>query len=283
MAPEALERAVLRFAGGRGDVLLATNIIESRAGHPARQPHAGLSADRFGLAQLHQLRGRVGRSARRGTAYLLTEPGRRLAATTRRRLETMETLSALGAGVAVSTADLDLRGAGDLFGEQQAGHLRAVGTELYQHLLMQSVAQQRGDAPPPVPAELHVELAGRIPESYVPEENLRIGLLRRLARLSDLPGLRQFADELEDRFGPPPPDTARLLTLQRLRIVCQSHRIIRVDAGPQACALTPEEPPQGKALAKALGVAEKNGRVLIRLAQPDQLARAEALTAALGG
>jgi transcription-repair coupling factor (superfamily II helicase) len=183
----------------------------------------------------------------------------------------------------VSAADLDLRGAGDLFGEQQAGHLRAVGTELYQHLLTQAVARQRGDAPPASAAELHIELAGRIPESYVPEENLRIGLLRRLARLSDLPGLREFADELEDRFGPPPPETARLLTLQRLRIVCRAHRILRVDAGPQACALTLAEPPQGRALAEALGGAEKEGRVLIPLAQPDKLARVEALTAALGG
>ncbi len=262
MKPDALEEAVLGFAAGRGDVLLATDIIEAGLDIPRANLILVTRADRFGLAQLHQLRGRVGRGARRGTAYFLTEPGHRLTAATRHRLSTLETLTALGAGVAVSAADLDLRGAGDLFGEQQAGHLRAVGTELYQHLLAEAVAAQRGEPSAPPPPDLHVELAGRIPDAYVPEENLRLSLLRRLARTTDIAALRAFADELEDRFGPLPPETESLLTLQRLRIVCRAHRIARVDAGPRACALTAADPAAAALLARELGAKEKDGRVL---------------------
>ncbi len=117
----------------------------------------------------------------------------------------------------------------------------------------------------------------------MPEENLRISLLRRLARIADLPALHAFADELDDRFGPHPPETKRLLALQRLRIVCCAQGLIRVDAGPQACALTPADPRASTKLAKALGGTEKEGRVLLQLRERDALTRAEALTEALGG
>ena len=283
LKPEALETAVLDFAAGRGDVLLATNIIEAGLDIPGANLMLVTQADRFGLAQLHQLRGRVGRGTRRGAAYFLTEPGRRLTKATRTRLATMETLSGLGAGVAVSAADLDLRGAGDLFGEAQAGHLRAVGTELYQHLLTEAVARQRGEPPPPPAPELRVELTGRLPDAYVPEANLRISLLRRLARIGDAAALDEFAEELADRFGPPPPETDRLLLNQRLRLLCRAHRIIRLEAGPQACALTPADFREVPALAKATGGAPKEERVLVPLARPDPVERAQALIRLLGG
>ncbi|HYZ63696.1 MAG TPA: DEAD/DEAH box helicase, partial [Acetobacteraceae bacterium] len=281
MQPEALETAVLDFAAGRGDVLLATNIIEAGLDIPRANLMLVTNADRFGLAQLHQLRGRVGRSARRGAAYFLTEPGRRLTTATRRRLATMEALTGLGAGVAISAADLDLRGAGDLFGVAQAGHLRAVGTELYQHLLSQAIARQRGEPPPPPAPELRVELSGRIPDSYVPEVNLRILLLRRLARLAEPGELDEFAEELQDRFGPPPPETAVLLVLQRLRLLCRRHRIARLDAGPHALALTPDDEARLDGLAKATGGTVKQDRVLVPLAVADPLERAQAATRVL--
>ena len=283
LKPETLESAVLRFAGGEGDVLLATNIIEAGLDIPRANLMLVANADRFGLAQLHQLRGRVGRGGRRGAAYFMTEPGRRLTEATRRRLATMETLSGLGAGVAVSTADLDLRGAGDLFGAEQAGHLRAVGTELYQHLLERAVARQRGEPEPPPPPEMRTGLAGRIPDDYIPEANLRISLLRRLMLLEDLPALDDFTREMADRFGPPPPETARMLTLQRLRMLCRAAGVARLEAGPQASALTPAEPARLQPLAKAVGGAPKDDRVLLNLAHPDPQTRVEALIATLGG
>ena len=227
MPPETLESAVLGFAAGQGDVLLATNIIEAGLDIPRANLMLVTDADRFGLAQLHQLRGRVGRGVRRGAAYFLTAPGRTITEATRRRLATMETLSALGAGVAISAADLDMRGAGDLFGERQSGHVRAVGTELYQHLLLQAIERQRGKPTAAAAPELHVELAGGLPVDYIPEADLRIALLRRLARLEDVASLHRFAIELEDRFGPLPLPTRRLLTLHRLRLLCRTHRIAR--------------------------------------------------------
>ena len=281
LKPEALESAVLRFAGGDGDVLLATNIIEAGLDIPRANLMMVADADRFGLAQLHQLRGRVGRGTRRGAAYFLTEPGRRLTEATRRRLATMETLSGLGAGVAISAADLDLRGAGDLFGAAQAGHLRAVGTELYQHLLAEAVGRLRGDPPTPPPPELHVELAGRIPDSYVPEANLRLALLRRLARLPDQAALQAFTEELTDRFGPLPAEAQRLLARQQLQILCRTHGIARLDAGPQACAITPLDPGRLEALATATGGSVKEDRLLLPLARPEPLDRAQALIALL--
>ena len=284
MKPDALEAAVLGFAAGEGDVLLATNIIEAGLDIPRANLILVANADRFGLAQLHQLRGRVGRGGRRGAAYFMTEPGRRLTEATRRRLATMETLSGLGAGVAVSTADLDLRGAGDLFGAEQAGHLRAVGTELYQHLLERAV----------VPAARRAGTAGRrprcapaspaaSPRPTSPKPNLRISLLRRLTRLEDLAALDEFARELADRFGPPPPETARLLTLQRLRMLCREAGIARLDTGPQASALSPADPAALERLAKAIGGTVKEGRVLLPLAHPDPATRVEALIGTLSG
>ena len=283
MAAEALESAVVDFAAGRGDVLIATDIIEAGLDIPRANLMIVTHAERFGLAQLHQLRGRVGRGARRGTAYLLTEPGATLTPATEQRLATMQQLSALGAGVEISAADLNLRGAGDLFGERQAGHVRAVGTELYQHLLLQAVSLQRGDKPRHPPAELHVELTGRVPPDYVPDENLRIELLRRLFRLEDLASLRQFADELQDRFGPPPPEVDALLALENLRLLASQLRLLRIDAGPASCALTPIERGDVAKLAAALGGKRSKNKVIIPLSHPDPVVRAEKLAELLGG
>lgn len=234
-----------------------------------------------GLAQLHQLRGRVGRGQRRGSVYLMTEPGRRLAAATRQRLRTIEALSGLGAGVAISAADLDQRGAGDLFGERQAGHVRTIGTELYQHLLAGAVATLRGEVPAPPPPELRVGLTGRIPASYVPEPNLRLGLYSRMARLTDPAELTEFEDELADRFGPPPPELAGLLTLIRLRCWCAQRGIARLDAGPQGAALTPCDAAGADHLAERLQGRLKSGRILLGISDRSPLARVEQLVKAI--
>ncbi len=238
LGSEAPDEAVTVFARGEGDVLLATNIIEAGLDIPRANLILVREAERFGLAQLHQLRGRVGRGSRRGAAYVMATPGRRLAPATAARLRTLAALSDLGAGGALSAADLDLRGGGDLFGSEQAGHLRRVGTEMYQELLAEALAARRGAAPPLAPAVIQGLPAGRLPEAWVPEENLRLALLRRLARLRDPAMLDEFGAELADRFGDLPAEAAALLTKAKLRLMAGTRGIVTLTAGPKAVALT---------------------------------------------
>lgn len=261
LKPEALEQRVARFAAGDTDILLATNIIEAGLDIPRANTILITGPHRFGLAQLHQMRGRVGRGARRGLAYVLTDPGIALASPTARRLRTLETIEGLGAGVAIAAADMDSRGAGELFGDKQAGHVHAIGTELYQCLLARELARIEGRPAEPPRPELHLELEGRIPEEYVPESNLRLDLYRRLARVSTAAEADDFAAELEDRFGDIPPALAALLDEARLRAWCRDHAVLRVDAGPKAIALTAAD--DSACLAAQLGGEAKNDRVIL--------------------
>ncbi len=270
LKPETLEEAVQTFADGDGDVLLATNIIEAGLDIPRANLMIVTGAERFGLAQLHQLRGRVGRGSRQGTVYFLTTPGARLAPPTARRLKLMETLSSLGMGAQVAAADLELRGGGDLFGQRQAGHVRLVGTALYQHLLRQAIAASRGERPPPPAPELNIGLNGRIPADYVPETSIRLDLYRRLA---DIPDLEDFAAEIEDRFGPPPAEMLTLLAMSRLRHLCAHHGISRIDAGPQGIAIMPP-------IQLGSGTV-RDGRLIIPEAIADPAARLQAVTGLL--
>ncbi|HZH53829.1 MAG TPA: DEAD/DEAH box helicase [Microvirga sp.] len=238
MPADEIDDAMVRFADGKGDVLLATNIIESGLDVPGANTMMIWRPDRFGLAQLHQLRGRVGRGRVRGIAYLLTDPAHKLARATRKRLETLESLDRLGAGFAISARDLDQRGAGDLFGEEQAGHMKLIGVSLYRDLLARALAKARGEAyPEEASPELNIDAPGHIPADYVPEPEVRINLYARLARLADEDEIDALEEEIRNRFGAPPGAVERLLALARLREQCRSHRIARIDAGPQAIAL----------------------------------------------
>ena len=266
LKPQALENAVAGFAAGGQDVLLATNIIEAGLDIPRANTILITRPDRFGLAQLHQMRGRVGRGSRRSFAYLLTEGGKTLAAATLRRLHTLEAQEQLGAGIAISLADMDARGAGDLFGDQQAGHVHTIGTELYQYLLATELAAGRGEPRPAPPPVLHTEVTARIPQNLVAEPNLRIELYRRLARLANPDAAATLADELEDRFGELPEPVHLLIAQASLRAWCTAHRIARLDAGPQAIALTPADAADAEKLAARFEHAKaKAGRVLIPL------------------
>jgi transcription-repair coupling factor (superfamily II helicase) len=239
MPAEAIDHAMVRFADGEGDVLLATNIIESGLDVPRANTMLIWRPDRFGLAQLHQLRGRVGRGRLRGVAYLLTDPAHRIVRSTRKRLETLESLDWLGAGFAISARDLDQRGAGDLFGEEQAGHMRLIGVGLYQDMLRRALAEARGE--PPVEAwmpEINAGSQGFIPEDYVPEPEVRINLYARVAKLASDEEIEALEDEIEDRFGPLPDPVTQLVELARLRGQCRAARVARLDAGPQAVAAT---------------------------------------------
>jgi transcription-repair coupling factor (superfamily II helicase) len=242
MKTDALDEIMVRFAAGAHDVLLTTNIIESGLDIPNANTMLVWRADRFGLAQLHQLRGRVGRGARRAAIYLLADPGRPLPSATEQRLRTLEALEGLGAGFAIGARDLDLRGAGDLLGEEQAGYVRVIGTELFQRLLRRALHRVRGEADP-IDCRLEVALdtAALIPADYVPEPEIRIALYRRLLELTDAAEVAAFAEELVDRFGPMPPSAEALVGLADLRRRCCALGIVRLEAGPKAVALEFED------------------------------------------
>ncbi|GLR47774.1 helicase-related protein [Sphingomonas astaxanthinifaciens] len=278
MAAATIDEAMVGFASGEGDVLLATNIIEAGLDVPRANTMVVVNAERFGLGQLHQLRGRVGRGARRGHILLMTGKDKAIAPRTLDRLNTLAAFDRLGAGFAISARDLDLRGAGDLLGEEQSGHVKLIGIDLYQHLLGQALKQARGEPADELAPEIRLGSAGRWPADWIPEEEVRLSLYLRLARLTDLGALQDFADELADRFSDLPPEAEALVEEARLRILAQSANIGRIDAGPAAIALTPRDP---KAAAPD-GVKAKDGRWLFRAAEgPDRSAALEEVLAGL--
>jgi transcription-repair coupling factor (superfamily II helicase) len=237
-----MEKAMVDFANGDGDVLLATNIIESGLDVPRANTMLIWRADLFGLAQLHQLRGRVGRGARRGGVYLLTEADEKLPAAVERRLQSLVDLDRLGAGFTISARDLDMRGAGDLLGDDQAGHVKLVGLGLYQHLLSRALAAARGEAVDDWKPTVHLRVEGRIPEDYVPGEEMRIGLYAGLASLRTDEEISAFEDEVEDRFGPLPAPFKPLFLQAKLRVLCQRANVSTLDIGTKAIAVTPRAP-----------------------------------------
>ncbi|BBK42939.1 transcription-repair-coupling factor [Allostella vacuolata] len=238
MKRAAMDERMAAFAEGDGDLLLATNIVESGLDIANANTILVWRADRFGLAQLHQLRGRVGRGEREGVAYLLTQPGKPAAPATARRLATLEEADRFGAGFVVSRRDLDLRGAGDLLGEDQAGHVALLGLDLYRHLLDRAMRRAAGEAVEEEwSPDLRIDLEYGIPEDYVPDPEMRIALHAAAARLDSAAAIDRFAGELADRFGPPPEPTRNLLALCRLRLLCRQAGVARLIAGPRALAL----------------------------------------------
>jgi transcription-repair coupling factor (superfamily II helicase) len=237
-----IDAAMVDFANGDGDILLATNIIEAGLDVPRANTMIVHHADRFGLSQLHQLRGRVGRGVRRGQILLTTEPGKRIASRTTERLRTLQAFDQLGAGFAISARDLDLRGAGDLLGEEQAGHMKLIGVDLYQHMLAHALRRARGDEAEHVIPELNLGASGHLPKEWIPEEGVRLSLYARLARVATPGALDDFADELEDRFGELPDAAERLIETARIRLLAGGAKVARIDAGPSAVAYTPHDP-----------------------------------------
>ena len=272
MLPAAIDEAMVAFAEGKGDVLLATNIIEAGLDVPRANTMIVHHADRFGLSQLHQLRGRVGRGGRRGRIMLTTDEDAEIAESTLKRLRTLQAFDQLGAGFAISARDLDMRGAGDLLGEEQAGHMKLIGVDLYQHLLGMALHEARGEPVDAWTPELNLGLAGRFPEDWIPEIDIRLSLYGRLARLTDQAALDAFEEELEDRFGRIPDEAATLLKLARTRITARLTGVWKIDAGPAAVALTPRrrqdwEPPEE--------AVEKDGRWIFAMKVDDATERAK--------
>jgi transcription-repair coupling factor (superfamily II helicase) len=237
--PEAeLEKAMLAFVEGRADVLVATTIIENGLDIPRANTLIVNRADRYGLAQLYQLRGRVGRSDRRACAYLLVPPDKVLSEIARKRLAAMREFSDLGAGFRIAALDLELRGAGNLLGGQQSGHIHAVGFDLYMKLLNQTIVELRGDAPQDGPhAQLNLRVDLRIPEAYVPDVQQRLQLYKRVSRLRDEHEIEDLLSEIQDRYGQPPSEVTTLLTFARLRMQAEGLGIRQVDRSSAALSL----------------------------------------------
>ena len=235
---DAVDAAMVDFAEGRGDVLLATNIIENGLDVPRANTMIITRPEQFGLAQLHQLRGRVGRGRRQGVTYLLTNEGDALTEATRNRLATLEALDRLGSGFAISARDLDLRGGGALVGESQTGHVKLIGASLYQRVLARAVSAARGEAAEdPTPPRISVS-AGGLPVDYAPDPAVRINLYARLAQTVTAEAVDDLAEEMEDRFGPLPEPAAALVTHARLSALARAAGVAQLVSGPKATALT---------------------------------------------
>jgi transcription-repair coupling factor (superfamily II helicase) len=240
MRGEELDRVVLDFAAGQADVLLTTNIVETGLDIPNANTMLIWRADRFGLAQLHQLRGRIGRSRVRAHVYLMIDPENPPSDLARRRLEATVSLSHLGAGFDLSVADLEQRGAGDLLGEEQAGHLRLIGTELYRHVLSRAMSKIRGQSIEEewTPA-ISMDMEAMVPPEFIPEAETRLEIYRRLGRTYSIDALDEVSAEFADRFGNLPAPFTAFLGLIRLRVLCREQGIAAVHAGPKGVAFTP--------------------------------------------
>jgi transcription-repair coupling factor (superfamily II helicase) len=225
-----LERVMLAFMNHEYDVLVATTIIENGLDIPLANTMIVNRADRHGLSELYQLRGRVGRSNRRAYAYLLIPPEQELTEVARRRLAALKEFSDLGAGFKIAALDLELRGAGNLLGGEQSGHIEAVGFEMYTSMLEEAVSRLKGEERVERPAvQLSLGIALRIDESYISEENQRLRMYKRIAGVDSDRALEEVRSELEDRYGPLPASVEHLLQAARLRIECEKIGVSQVD------------------------------------------------------
>jgi transcription-repair coupling factor (superfamily II helicase) len=244
LAPTELERVMTEFGDGKFDILLSTNIVESGLDMPAVNTLVIHRADMFGLGQLYQLRGRVGRGKQRGYAYLTWPQTHALSAAAEKRLTVMQTLDALGAGFTLASHDLDIRGAGNLLGDEQSGHIREVGIELYQQMLEDAVAElragegRRTEADRDWTPNIALGLPVLIPESYVKDLPVRLGLYRRIGALGSDAETEAMAAELVDRFGPLPGEVENLLAVVGLKRACREAGVEKLEAGPKGMVVT---------------------------------------------
>ncbi|WP_426130302.1 transcription-repair coupling factor [Pararhizobium sp. PWRC1-1] len=236
MPATELEDIMNAFYEGRYDVLLSTTIVESGLDVPTANTLIVHRADMFGLAQLYQLRGRVGRSKVRAFALFTLPVNRTLTGMAERRLKVLQSLDTLGAGFQLASHDLDIRGAGNLLGDEQSGHIKEVGFELYQQMLEEAVAELKGDeeiADSGWSPQISVGTPVMIPDDYVPDLHLRLGLYRRLGEITELSDIDAFGAELIDRFGPLPLEVQHLLKIVYIKSLCRTANVEKLDAGPK--------------------------------------------------
>ena len=277
LAPGDLDDRMTAFYEKQYDVLLATNIIESGIDVPSANTMIVHRSDMFGLAQLYQIRGRIGRSKIRAYAYLTYQPEQKLSDVAMKRLEVIGMLDTLGAGFQLASHDMDIRGAGNLVGEQQSGHIKEVGVELYQQMLEEAVAearaggQSKGDggtlSAESFTPDINLGISVLIPEHYIADLNVRMNIYRRIAELDNAQDIESFAAELIDRFGPLPDEVENLLKLTGIKQLCKHGNISSLDVGPKGILLAyrDNQPPNPAGLMHY--IQEKAGTVKLR---PDQ-------------
>ena len=244
LAAGDLDDRMNAFYDGKYDVLLATTIVESGLDIPTANTMIVHRADMFGLAQLYQIRGRVGRSKTRAYAYLTTKPRAKLTPAAEKRLRVLGSLDTLGAGFTLASQDLDIRGAGNLLGEEQSGQMRDVGYELYQSMLEEAIAKIKAgeleglsEADDQWAPQINLGVPVLIPEDYVPDLDVRLGLYRRLSALSTKVELEGFAAELIDRFGKLPREVNTLMLVVRIKAMCKRAGIAKLDGGPKGATI----------------------------------------------
>jgi transcription-repair coupling factor (superfamily II helicase) len=243
MAPSEVEERMSAFYDRKFEVLVSTTIVESGLDIPSANTMIINRADKFGLAQLYQLRGRVGRSKTRAYAYLTTPPNRQMTESAEKRLKVLADLETLGAGFQLASHDLDIRGAGNLLGDEQSGHIKEVGYELYQSMLEEAILEARADKAALARSRdfspaITVDAPILIPEEFVPDLDLRMGLYRRLNELEDAQAIEGFAAELIDRFGTLPEPTANLLQLIEIKLNAKKACIAKLDVGPKGALVS---------------------------------------------
>jgi transcription-repair coupling factor (superfamily II helicase) len=265
MKERELEATMVRFVSGQADILVSTAIVESGLDIPSSNTIIINRADRFGLAQLYQLRGRVGRERLQAYCYLLVPADGRVDEQAQRRLRALQELTELGSGFKLALRDLEIRGAGNLLGAQQHGHIAAVGYDLYSKLLAEAVQELKGDrtgaAVEPV---INVSVEGFLPEEYVPEVNQRLAFYKRLAGATGDDELADLRAELADRFGPLPEPAEQLIDIVRVRVAARVLGIERIEAGEGKAVITfaPSTPVEPPALVKAIQASR--GRLTMR-------------------
>ncbi|GGO89882.1 transcription-repair coupling factor [Stakelama pacifica] len=243
MSPAQVEERMSAFYDKKFEVLVSTTIVESGLDIPSANTLIVNRADKFGLAQLYQLRGRVGRAKTRAYAYMTTPPERMMTDAAEKRLKVLSDLESLGAGFQLASHDLDIRGAGNLLGDEQSGHIKEVGYELYQSMLEDAILDAksgglRDEAKQDFSPQITVDAAILIPEDYVPDLDLRMGLYRRLNEVEDRQGIEAFAAELIDRFGKLPEPTENLLKLIEAKLAAKKANIAKLDVGPKGALVT---------------------------------------------
>jgi transcription-repair coupling factor (superfamily II helicase) len=243
MSPTEVEERMSAFYDRKFEVLVSTTIVESGLDIPSANTLIVNRADKFGLAQLYQLRGRVGRSKTRAYAYMTTPAERMMTEAAEKRLKVLSDLESLGAGFQLASHDLDIRGAGNLLGDEQSGHIKEVGYELYQSMLEEAILEAKSggladERPKDLSPQITVDAPILIPEEYVPDLDLRMGLYRRLNEVEDTRGIEEFAAELIDRFGKLPEPTDNLLRLIETKLNAKKACIAKIDVGPKGALVS---------------------------------------------
>jgi transcription-repair coupling factor (superfamily II helicase) len=248
MDGDVLEKKMLAFYQGEAQVLLTTAIIESGLDIPRANTIIIDQANHFGLAQLYQLRGRVGRSEKRAYCYLLVPGEAQMTADAKERLQVIQRYTDLGSGFHIASHDLEIRGAGDLLGKDQSGHLAAIGVDLYFELLEETMRELKGEGKrTEIEPEISMGISASFPNDYLPDISERIQLYRRLSSLENEEAIADIEAEIRDRFGPLPEEVVNLLGLMQLKILLKQMHVVRMSCGPKRTSLqfaptTPVDP-----------------------------------------